>query len=128
MKKQDIITRLADIKEMSKSEYQAGLSQLIADLGPASIVEEGKLTYFVQINERVLDPAQKYPKQMLTCHEILTEHAGVGTRLTRAEVLEHIGNHAELLNTRQTPERIYAFYQKRMEDEGWLTREKERVG
>lgn len=108
-------------------EIKEQITALITDLGPAQVADTGKLKYFVTVNTRVLDPAMKYPKQMLTCHEILTTAVEPGTVLERAQILELIGEKADLLNTRQTPERIYAFYQKRMEDEGWLTRAKDRV-
>lgn len=128
MKKSDIIARLASMQELAKAvEIKEQISQLIADLGPATETPEGKLAYFVTVNERILDPNVKYPKQMLTCHEILVEAELVGKTVDRAEILKLIGEKAERLNTRQTPERIYAFYQKRMEEDGWLTRNKERV-
>lgn len=128
MKKNDIIARLASMRELTKAiEIHAEIDALIADLGPAHIAEEGKLAYFVTVNERKLDPAQKYPRQMIECHKILEENVELGKTLDRARILELIGENAERLNTRQSPERIYAFYQKRMEDEGWLTRSKVRI-
>lgn len=128
MKKHDIIERLSAMAELTKAaEIKEQIHALIADLGPAQVADTGKLKYFVTVNDRVVDPAMKYPKQMITCHEILVEAGKVGETLERAEILSLIGEKADLLNTRQTPERIYAFYQKRMEQEGWLTRAKERV-
>lgn len=128
MKKTDIIARLTSMRELTKAtEIHASIDALIAELGPVSTVEEGKLACFVTVNERKLDPAQKYPRQMIECHQILAENVELGKTLDRARILELIGEHADRLNTRQSPERIYAFYQKRMEDEGWLTRSKFRI-
>lgn len=128
MKKAEIIARLEKMAELTKAaEIKDEITQLIADLGPAAVVEEGKLTYFVTVNEAKMDPAQKYPRQMIECHKILTDNGKLGEKMTRTEILALIGEHSDRLNTRQTPERIYAFYQKRMEEEGWLVREKERI-
>lgn len=128
MKKSELISRLESMLELSKApEIKEQLTQLINDLGPSTPEEKGKLTYYVKVNEAIIDPAVKYPRQMLECHKILLESVEPGTLLERKEILALIGEKAERLNTRQTPERIYAFYQKRMEDEGWLERAKERV-
>jgi len=126
MKRHEIVSALQSMTAMNKSEMTAAIEALIADLGPATTADAGKLVYFVTINDKIVDPAMKYPKQMLTCHDIIHEKAA-GKTVSRAEILGWIGEEAEKLNTKQTPERIYAFYQKRMEDEGWLTRAKERV-
>lgn len=126
MKKNEIVSALQAMAAMNKADMSAAIEQLIVDLGPATTADPGKLVYFVTINDKVLDPAMKYPKQMLTCHDIIHEKAA-GKTVSRSEILGWIGEEAEKLNTKQTPERIYAFYQKRMEDEGWLTRAKERV-
>lgn len=128
MKKADIIARLTSMRELTKAtEIHAAIDALVSDMGPITEVAEGKLAYFVTVNEKKLDPAKKYPKQMLTCHQILEDAGLVGQTVERSKIMALIGEHADLLNTRQSPDRIYSFYQKPMEDEGWLTRAKERV-
>jgi len=92
-------------------------------------VSNGRLVYRVRVNERVIDPTHKYPKQMLACWDIVHGACTPDAEpvLTLEQVKAAIGENAEILQTKQDPYRIYAFYQKRMEDEGWISREKERV-
>jgi hypothetical protein len=126
MKKAEIVNRMKSILELPHKEQKTEWEQLFTDMEAANDVEDkGKLAYFVHVNERVMDPAKKYPRQMIACHDILLglEKAD----LTLAEVKEAIGAKAELLQTRQDPYRIYAFYQKAMADEGWIGREKARI-
>jgi hypothetical protein len=126
MKKNEIVNRLTSMLELAKApEIKEQISALIADLGTTEVEDKGKLAYFVHVHERVMDPAHKYPRQMLACYDILAELGK--TELTLAEVKDAIGANAERLQTRQDPYRIYAFYQKRMEDEGWIGREKARI-
>lgn len=127
MKKSELLARLEAMETMSKADIIEQIAKLKIELGPVTTAEPGKIVYFVELGEKKLDPNQKYPKQMLTCYDLIAKEIKVGERVTRAKILELIGNGAEELNTRQSPERIYAFYQKRMEDEGWLKREQERV-
>jgi hypothetical protein len=126
MKKTEIVSRLTAMLDIAKApEIKECISVLIADLATAEPDDKGKLTYFVTVQERKLDPLQKYPKQMIEAHQILVE-TGKET-LTMAEIKELMGKSAERLGTRQDPMSIYAFYQKRMGDEGWIGRAKERV-
>lgn len=126
MKKQEIVTRLTSMLELAKApEIKSEIQALIDELGTSAVEDKGKLTYFVQVNERKLDPAMKYPKQMLTCYDIVKELGK--DELTLAEIKDAVGASAERLGTRQDPYRIYAFYQKRMADEGWIGREKARI-
>lgn len=126
MKKQEIVNELVRISELSKAaEIKAEIAVLIEALSTAPETDKGKLTYKVTVNEQVLDPAHKYPKQMLECYKIIKELDK--EELTLAEIKDAIGVSAERLGTRQDPYRIYAFYQKRMADEGWIGRAKERV-
>jgi hypothetical protein len=127
MKKQEIVNRLSAMLELNKApEIKTQIESLIADLNLTEETE-GKLHYFVTVQEMKIDPAQKYPRQMIECHKILSEAGKVGETLSRDEVLKLIEAHAERLQTRQTAERIYSFYQKRMEEDGWLIRSKTRL-
>ena len=128
MKKADIIARLTTMRELTKAvEVHAAIDQLVADLGPATETSEGKLHYYVEVKQQIIDPAVKYPKQMLTCYTIIKDKFGLDKPVERKQIIDAINERSDELNTRQSPERIYAFYQKRMEEEGWVERAKERV-
>jgi hypothetical protein len=123
MKKNEIVNRLTSMLELAKApEIKEQISGLIADLSTSPAGERTHVSRIVHVHERTLDPAKKYPRQMIACHDILLglEKA----ELTLDEVKAAIGEKAEVLATRQDPYRIYAFYQKAMEDEGWIGREK----
>ena len=124
MKKQELISRLETINANLNNDE---LTALIEQIRPANVSDGTKLHYFITVKERELDEAVKYPRQMLTCYDILAENLEIGETISREEVMKLIGENAEKLNTKQSPERIYAFYQKRMEDEGWIERTKERI-
>ena len=123
MKRNEIVDRLNTMLELTKApEIKEQISSLIADLSTATRESGTRIARFVHVNERVLDPAHKYPKQMIACHDILL---ALGKPvLTLDEVKSAIGENAEVLATKQDPYRIYAFYQKRMEEDGWIGREK----
>lgn len=123
MKKNEIVDRLTSMLELAKApEIKEQIQTLITDLNSAGELAKGKITRFVQVHERVLDPTHKYPRQMLVCYDAL---AAVGkAELTLEEVKEAIGAKAAELQTRQDPYRIYAFYQGRMVEEGWISKEK----
>lgn len=127
MKKNELLIRLNAMVALEDNSVDilTALQELIDDIGTTEVEDKGKLTYFVKVNERKLDPAMKYPKQMLLCYDIIAELEK--PELTLAEIKEAIGVSAERLGTRQDPYRIYAFYQKRMSDEGWIGREKSRI-
>lgn len=124
MKKNELLNKLEELNESLKS---AELASLIEEIRPVGVSDGTKLHYFVTVNEQVLDPAVKYPRQMLTCYDILASALPIGEPVEREEVMRLIGEQADKLNTRQSPDRIYAFYQKRMEDEGWISRSTERI-
>ena len=121
MKRNELIQALNEMKEMTRANMVEKIDQLVAEL-TTSTESKAKIARFVHVRERVLDPACKYPRQMIACHEIL-ESLGKET-LTLDEVKAAIGENAEKLNTRQDPYRIYGFYQKPMEEAGWIAREK----
>lgn len=126
MKKQQIVDELTRIVALDKAaqikpEIQALIDQLNASTEP----DKGKLTYYVEVGERKMDPAKKYPRQMIAVHDILVK-AGL-PKLTLDEIKALMGEHAAELQTKQDPMRIYAFYQKPMADEGWIARSTERV-
>lgn len=123
MKRNEIVDRLTTTLELTKApEIRERIVELIADLSTSTREAGVRIARFVHVNERVLDPNHKYPKQMIACHDILS---ALGKPvLTLDEVKSAIGENAEVLATKQDPYRIYAFYQKRMEEEGWLSREK----
>lgn len=123
MKKNELICRLEELGGEIKSDK---LAALIEQARPQSTDDGTRLHHYVVVADRKMNPLVKYPKQMVVVHDILVADAGVGTRITRkdARVLIEAGVADGRLQTRQDPDRIYAFYQKRMEDEGWLTREK----
>lgn len=127
MKKAELVAKLNEIAALDNADIRAALAAFIDQIGPVAEVAEGKVQYLVKINERVIDPAVKYPRQMIECHQILLDAGLVGTEVDRAEVIRLINEHADRLATRQSPERIYAFYQKRMEDECWIERVKVRA-
>jgi ABC-type phosphate/phosphonate transport system ATPase subunit len=128
MKKHEIALRLESMLALDPDtsvDVMTAIQELMDDLKTASVEDKGKLVYFVTVNEKKLDPAVKYPKQMIICHDILSELEK--PELTLKEVQEVFKDAAERLGTRQDPYRIYAFYQKRMADEGWIERETQRI-
>lgn len=127
MKRNEIVNELIRISELAKAaEIKTELCSLIGTLrATAGGAPAGGLACFVHVNARVLDPTHTYPRQMLACHDVLVELGK--DELTLAEVKDAIGANADKLATRQDPYRIYAFYQKRMEDEGWISRSKVRI-
>jgi hypothetical protein len=127
MKTTQIVQRINEIAGLTKTaDMKSAMEALATEL--ASMPEptsKGKLEHRVCIGEAKQDPNCKYPRQMIEVHKILTE---LGKPvITLAEVRAAMGENVARLVTKQDPYRIFAFYQKRMEDEGWLTREKERV-
>lgn len=122
MKRNEIVSQLEQIATIKKhSEMLAAVNALKSTLESAPTDTEGRITHYVHVNARVLDPTHTYPTQMVACHDVLL---GIGrAKCTLAEVKSAIGANADALKTRQDPYRIYAFYQKRMEEEGWLKRE-----
>ena len=124
MKRNEIIARLQTATEATKLvDCKELLSSLIAELQSTTEPDKGKLVYTVQIHKMVQNPACKYPLQMVQCHNALWSASAEGTiRLTRKECVEAIEKSGTVV-TRQSIDRIYAFYQKRMEDEGWIGRE-----
>jgi hypothetical protein len=128
MKKTQLIERLNEILTIADMEAEgvaAEIRAFIDELDTAAVEDKGKLTYFIRVHEQTLDPAMKYPKQMLECYQIIAELEK--PELTLKEIQDAIGVSAERLGTRQDPYRIYTFYQKRMADEGWIERDKARI-
>ena len=120
MKKAEIIAR---INEIAQSQEIDELTQLVEELNKAP-EPRTKKKYFIKVNERVIEENVKYPFQMIELHKILEE---IGEEdIALAEVKEIMSENSDRLKTKQDPYRIYAYYQKRMEDEGWIERWNER--
>ena len=124
MKKTELIDRLSKAKELNKAELAKELDSLIEEL-QSSGPDNGKVAHFVHIHEKVTDPAKKYPRQMLVCFDALAK--AEKPTMTLDEVKAAIGEAKEELQTRQDPYNVFAFYQGRMVEEGWITKEKVRV-
>lgn len=120
MKKAEIVKR---IEQIAQEIENVELTQLLSELNKKEV--KTKKHYYVHVRERVLEANVKYPYQMIELHKILEEQEKETMEL--AEIKELMAENAERLKTKQDPYRIYAYYQARMENEGWIERESERL-
>lgn len=123
MKRNEIVAELTKIADMKSADAKVALADIIARLTTAAPDDAGKLVHYLHVMPAVCEPNVKYPTQMLQCHAAIYAASGEGTtRITRSQAIAACEN-AGTIVTRQSIERIFAFYQKRMEDECWIKRE-----
>lgn len=124
MKRNEIVVELNKINELTKAgDMHTALTDLITRLNTAKDTPEGKLVHYVHVREAKQEANVKYPTQLLQVHAALWGASEQGARaLTREECVKACED-AGTIVTRQSIERIFAFYQKRMEDDGWISRE-----
>lgn len=121
MKKIELHNELLEIVNLSKSDMIERIKELAESVKPKTVARGPKKQMFVRVHELNIDPSIKYPNQMLKLHKVLSRVciedmplADVKKRMDEKPV------YAKLLKTRQNPSRIYAWYQKRLMEEGAL--------
>lgn len=132
MKRQEIVEKLESINELKAAEKTQALSDLIELIRPKSTASAThKSVKFVTTNKvdiPKLEKSVKIPRQMQVIYNHLLAHVTKPIALTELkDMINKDEKLVEELKTRQTPFVIYNFYQKRMEENGMITRTTETV-
>lgn len=132
MKRQEIVEKLESINELKAAEKTEALAKLIESIRPKSTaLSTHKSVKFVNANKvdiLELKKSVKIPRQMQVIYNHLLAHVTKPVALTELkDMINKDEKLVEELKTRQTPFVIYNFYQKRMEENGMITRTTEQI-
>lgn len=126
MKKQELYNKLVELSEVKKSEeLRSQLLELAESIKPKTRESGPKSKKHVHVFDFIPDENEKWPKQAIAVHRILTRMSSV-SELPLAELKQRLDSkpvYRRVLKTKQAPSRIYSFYQKRLIDAGAISHE-----